>query len=696
MVSFRRCILALAVLALFAGLASAQITTLPGSTSGSFNCVALTINTTLRSEGATELTSDIQLQCTGGVQPVPGTPVATATVTVNLSAPVTSRLLSSSGASEAVLLIDEPGNPTYATSPGANLMQKVVPVGSTNTYTVGTYLSGVGLATEACSSVTAGACNSTPENVFQGTIPLNGTNPSYQIVFQNVPILAPGTTSARIYRISNIRVDANYLGSSSLSPFGSGTVMASVSVTQNVNSITPSTVTVGQAFAGLANTSGVYGNGSGNTGSQKAANISSLNFLQCTGVGGSSLTPNPGAVLRYTASFAGAFKTRTAPTANTNGLYYNLTNFQNIPGVQPTYSESGLIIGGLSGNGSYAGLADFGTRLRAVFANIPTGVNVYVSTSNVNAINNVYAGLGLGSNNSPTSPTGNISNVTNGTTGNNMALALLVISQTVPDFIGGVQSPYAPTTVNGVNVYQVPLVNGAGEVNWELVQGTIQGSQSLDFGVFFSYALPVNSTTGSATVPTVAQSYSPVPTSPTGGTTFAASALYLPTSGPIPRFADTGAQHTSPILAIGLCQTTLLFPYVTNTAGFETGMSIANTSSDTLGTVTQAGTCTLTFFGTGNIIGGTTVSYTQTPVTTPSIPAGGIWADTLTHATGGTSGTFTGYMFATCNFQFAHGFAFISDSHATNLAMGYLALIVSDGGPVPPRGSVVGGEGLEQ
>ena len=39
-------------------------------------------------------------------------------------------------------------------------------------------------------------------------------------------------------------------------------------------------------------------------------------------------------------------------------------------------------------------------------------------------------------------------------------------------------------------------------------------------------------------------------------------------------------------------------------------------------------------------------------------------------------------MFAVCNFQYAHGFAFISDVGARNLAMGYLALIIPDPGTV--------------
>ena len=37
-------------------------------------------------------------------------------------------------------------------------------------------------------------------------------------------------------------------------------------------------------------------------------------------------------------------------------------------------------------------------------------------------------------------------------------------------------------------------------------------------------------------------------------------------------------------------------------------------------------------------------------------------------------------MFAVCNFQYAHGFAFISDVGARNLAMGYLAVVIDDPG----------------
>jgi hypothetical protein len=35
-------------------------------------------------------------------------------------------------------------------------------------------------------------------------------------------------------------------------------------------------------------------------------------------------------------------------------------------------------------------------------------------------------------------------------------------------------------------------------------------------------------------------------------------------------------------------------------------------------------------------------------------------------------------MIAVCGFQYAHGFAFVSDIGARNLAMGYLPLIIPD------------------
>ncbi len=263
MADFRRWIIALAVLALFAGLASAQISG-GGSGSGTMTCGMAASPNFIRSEGATELVGDIVIMCTGGITPAFGAVVPPATVTVNLSAPVTSRLLASNGSSEAVLLIDEPGNPTYASSPAANLPQVAIPATASNTYTVGggTTTTPPGTWVEAVVCPSANCTTGTFPNVFQGLVT------STSVVFPNVPIVAPGTNGTRIFRISNIRVSATSLP---VSGFQSGQVQAFVSFTNTVLTLSPATVTVGSAQIGLSSNSGVY---SGITpGSQKTATL---------------------------------------------------------------------------------------------------------------------------------------------------------------------------------------------------------------------------------------------------------------------------------------------------------------------------------------------------------------------------------------------------------------------------------------
>jgi hypothetical protein len=106
---------------------------------------------------------------------------------------------------------------------------------------------------------------------------------------------------------------------------------------------------------------------------------------------------------------------------------------------------------------------------------------------------------------------------------------------------------------------------------------------------------------------------------------------------------------------------------VTNQAGFDTGLAISNTSTDPFGTAAQQGPCTLNYYG----------ANAPAAVTTPSVASGTTYAGLASVQ----APNFQGYMIAVCNFQFAHGFAFVSDVGARNLAMGYLALII----PGPQR-----------
>jgi hypothetical protein len=134
----------------------------------------------------------------------------------------------------------------------------------------------------------------------------------------------------------------------------------------------------------------------------------------------------------------------------------------------------------------------------------------------------------------------------------------------------------------------------------------------------------------------------------------------------IPRFADTSA--ASKFLTINVCRTILLYPYLVNEIGLDTGIAIANTTQDPFGTLAQAGTCTLNFYPSD-----TTLAI-PAPYTTATIKGGGTYTDTVSQRVPG----FQGYMFAICNFQLAHGFAFISDLQVQHIAMGYLAVVLDD------------------
>ena len=123
-----------------------------------------------------------------------------------------------------------------------------------------------------------------------------------------------------------------------------------------------------------------------------------------------------------------------------------------------------------------------------------------------------------------------------------------------------------------------------------------------------------------------------------------------------------GPQGTAGV-PLGVCSDSdtksyILYPFLTNQTGFDTGFSIANTTSDPFGTTGTAGTCTLNFFG----------ASAPSALTTASIVPGGMYVNLASTIAPG----FQGYMIASCDFPLAHAFAFISDLGARNLAMGYL------------------------
>jgi hypothetical protein len=152
-----------------------------------------------------------------------------------------------------------------------------------------------------------------------------------------------------------------------------------------------------------------------------------------------------------------------------------------------------------------------------------------------------------------------------------------------------------------------------------------------------------------------------------------------------PRFDIIQEDAEQDLYTINSCSTSILWPYVVNVSGFDTGMVISNTSKDPWGNSEQLGACRIYYYGSGP--GG---GAPPAPVDTPIVEAGeyAIWllssggevrpAGSGTDPGGSFAGApgFEGYVIAICQFQYAHGYAFITRNGAVDLAQGYIPLIL--------------------
>jgi hypothetical protein len=666
MADFRKWIIVLAALSLFAGLAGAQSNVVP------FQCNATAaVTPQLRSEGLTELVGDIVLTCFGGTPLAAGSPIPTANFTVYTNSTVTSRLLgngSVSNASEALLLIDDPQTATFAgasygesvpqtfcgssnalAGAGVNGCQEFVgnqgaapssyagasplsPPAFTAGNTLGVPVSG------SATSTTVGA------NVFQGVV--SGSS----VTFYGIPVMAPVTAGAtRIFRMTNIRINANGIGGGSLTP---ATAQIAITGTAAVP-VNNSLLTVGYISTSLSTS---VRNAPGDSDGLLRTR------LQCSNLGTTTAPVNV-ETLRWSEVQGSAFKVRG-------------TTGQNLPGQVYTNAESGFVFNTLTGTNSAtgiqstAGYANWGTRLKATFNNVPTGVSLFVSTTNVSGATQItaptatstYAVLISGENAPDNGPNGGLAPNT----------TFPLVSQT--GTTGGVA--FAPVSVSG----------GTGMAVYEIANSLQNTPENVDVLLFAQYvASPSTNVPPAPATMTVNLSYAPTPPSFTA----ASGAVASSTLG-IPRFADTSVGVTS--LKIAICQTALLYPYVINVAGFDTGLSVANTTTDPFGTGAQNGSCQVYWYGANapamGYLGGAGYQTTA-PTTAQLMQSGTISSWGASTAAPG----FSGYVIALCNFQFAHGFAFVSDIGARNLAMGYLALVI-DGGDGGPRGAPVPQEWL--
>lgn len=276
-------------------------------------------------------------------------------------------------------------------------------------------------------------------------------------------------------------------------------------------------------------------------------------------------------------------------------------------------SETGPYPNGTLPNSTVLALpATSGTQLAVAFANVPSGFSFYV----------------------PTTITSNFGGI-----------AVLVTTE-------GGTTPVVGAAVSGIveSVYQV---TAASTVFYNVISAYPSATETYSFPAYPSGSLVATAGTGPSVTVALA---------PRTSTT---------TATDVPLFINSGANaggNLLPTTTIAACQTSLLFPFLTNQAGFDTGMSIAYTAKDPFGTgvTTTAPSCFLNLYGANG--------PTAAPALT--VPVGGEGHTTIS----AVAPNFQGYGIAVCNFQFAHGYAFITDGFmgpGKGLSEGYTANVLT-------------------
>jgi len=636
MVDFRKWLLAFAATALLFGLGTSAYA--QGTTA--FVCQATAGNPHIvRAEGVTELVGDLVLNCTGGSPTAFGVPIPLSTVQISLNTNVTSRLTGSGAgdyATEAILAIDEP---FPSTTPADVYPSSAIPVNGAATTQLGCLANGTTNCEILGSGVAlnfgaSGPYSGAPGhyNLFQG-IANGGPN---QINWQGVPIDAPGTAGTRILRITNIRANA-----SQLSP---GSSLVPTTITELIGINGGETIIIDQPLqtVALIEKGLSAGLGPGVT----YAQCNNLNAFLLNGTGGAGTAASPYSyTITATEGFGAAFKTvafyQTTGTSSTYG--------QNVLGTSYD-TESGFIPGpgapGLDQGGRYIGLADTATQIQFTISGVPSGVQLFVP-STVNLVGPGGAVVISGAN------TPSWTGQTVGQEGVPSYATLATSTTTSSDL----NPPQGPSSASAFT--QVPISGTTVSFTYVIDSANPQIVESLIVPVEAAYI------TSSATVPlpgTVSASVNFAP--------LASSTQQGEASGPIPRFVQPYGPATA--FTITPCTCNLLFPFVTNIAGFDTGVAIANTSQDPYGTPSQTGVVNLYYYGT------TSGGGAAPPTATSSAVAGGQEL-IFTLSNGGNFGVpatpgFEGYIIAQADFQYCHGFAFISDVGAQKLAEGYLAI----------------------
>lgn len=627
---------------------------------------------------------------------------------------ITNRIFTDTNLTDALLFIDEPTIFTSGTTRGnQNPCYATGGIGIAGVCTGLSYffepgVNNVGRATGAGYNTSGNnTASGSPINVFQGQYGIGGGfAPNEQTVtFVGVPIVQPGldqfnqtTGLSRIFRIKNIRVQ----------------VANSFQINGQI-----------QAFISIQNPPAnlVLNNAQGVVGFVQRGlffdTVSGPAYAQCLGLNfdagsgaffGSSSTgtlPVNTGVLRFAEAYGVAFKRRGFGSTNLDRFdaVYNqyfvgdgaasggqsnpTVNYNNESGF---YNRSFNTTNGMNA----AGIASTGTRLRARFSGIPAAVRLYVSVAPITARNFTFSTAN--SPNGSSAPNVSIGQGTEapgsaiglaGSDANGLVEGLPGASSFYRSHPFPIQGSTAPgfatagaayTGFGGLNRTTALTVNSDGTAiyTWEVLRAEDNIIDRLDFLVQAAYLPTTTIVTDASTnaIARVSGNFAPIATA--GGNGFPY----------VPSFVLSQPLDERTIFQITNCATNLLYPYVTSVTGFNTGIAVANTSSDPFGTINETGICRVNYYG---VVDNGSVNA-PVAVFSKAVPSGQVAAFNLRF--GGPDwgvqpvNGFTGYIIIQCNFRWAHGFAFVSDSGNLFTAHGYLALILDPPGLGRATGAV--------
>ncbi len=317
-------------------------------------------------------------------------------------------------------------------------------------------------------------------NLFQGTLVANNA-----ISFGNVPVTVPAASGVRILRLTNLRADARALGISTTNI--PNQVVATLLI-PGVG-ITNPTLTAGYSMPGKLFALRTAAD----------ATATAMTFQQSGGSGSGVVSY----LAKFTELFASGYKKRGSADQDTPGTSYNTESIFDSTLLPAT---NGL---------NQAGYATQGTRLMARFNNVPPGVTLYATVTNLNS-------------------------------GTLSARLITTDSQGAGAYSATTQTSTASYNGAAYGIAPVTIVNGSGIAVWEVLDASPFAVEEARFGIVAAYSAPlqgsltVNGVLAPLSLVEAADSISPVPRFG-DGTCPASTCPVIPVAA----IAITGAQSTA-------------------------------------------------------------------------------------------------------------------------------------------------------